>query len=359
MESKETAMSGQANQGTSVSALMDAIALQEQMFEQSLASQQLWSQQFANAQEEKIKEAVQKTSVFATEVNEIRKGKTSGVSGVKTEEFSSGRVFKELEPQLQPPSPKFSRSKSKSTSLPRYPEVYKDHRRDSPDHVNKRDRDKFGSYTRYDHHKDQDPEVYKDHGRYSPDHVSKRDLDKFNSFTPHDHHKDRRGSSRRENKRSHAYRRSPSIERSWKRERRSPSESRHQRYCHDNSRSPRSGSFRCQSSDRRDRNYRRASRSPVDDSIPHHRRSIDSRKKRERRGASPFEIGKRHRSRDTLAEDDHNNYRRDHRDKMSTEPTGTRSRYESKQTLHGNMARSKIDHRPTDKVGNGPERMTE
>lgn len=209
------------------------------------------------------------------------------------------RGCEEWEPQLQPPSPKFSRSKSKSTSLFQYPEVYKDHRRNSPDHV------------------------------------SKRDLDKFNSYTPYDHHKDRRSSSHRENRRLHSYRRSPSIERSWKRERRSPSKSKPQRYCCENSRSPRSGSFRCQSGDGSDRNLHRVYGSPIDDGIPPHRRSIDSRKRRERRAASPLEIGRRHRSRDTSVDNSVND-RRDYRYEMIIEPTGTRSRYQSKQTLHGN-----------------------
>lgn len=168
-----------------------------------------------------------------------------------------------------------------------------------------------------------------------PDHVSKRDLDKFNSYTPYDHHKDRRSSSHRENRRLHSYRRSPSIERSWKRERRSPSKSKPQRYCCENSRSPRSGSFRCQSGDGSDRNLHRVYGSPIDDGIPPHRRSIDSRKRRERRAASPLEIGRRHRSRDTSVDDSVND-RRDYRYEMIIEPTGTRSRYQSKQTLHGN-----------------------
>ncbi|XWS49162.1 hypothetical protein CRYUN_Cryun13aG0140100 [Craigia yunnanensis] len=366
--SQETKASSQPNQGTSLSALIDAIALQEQCFEQSLASQQLWSQQLADAQEAKIKAAVQKTTVCAAEVNEILKGENSVSSQVKTEEFNSERGSKEWEPQLQPPSQQFSRSKSRSTSLFRYPEVHKEYR------------------------------------RYSPgNHVSKRDLGNFNSFTCNDHYKDRQRSSHRENicpsgdRRLHSYRRSPSIERSWKRERRSPSKSKPLRYFHEDFHSPRSGSFRCQSGDSRGRNYRRVCRSTADDNIPHHRRSIDSRKHRERRGASLLEIGRSHKGRDFLAEDCNNKDHRDCSDKKFGEPTGTRSRCQSKQTMHGNsqnyatsgtlnakvpcsasvcvsnlqdhlpsafplhldMAHStKINCCQTEKVGNGPKRMT-
>ncbi|XVF13470.1 hypothetical protein REPUB_Repub08aG0210500 [Reevesia pubescens] len=262
--------SSEPNQGTSLSAFMDAIALQEQCFEQSLASQQIWSKQFADAQEAKIKAAVQKTTERAAEVNEILKGENSGIAPeVKIEEFNSERGNKQGEPQLQSPSLQFSRSKSGSTSLFQYPEVHKEHR------------------------------------RYSPgDHVSKRDLGNFNnSYTRYDHYKDQQGSSLRENmcpskdRRLHTYRRSPSTERGWNRERRSPSKYEPHRYCHEDSHSPRSESLRCQSGDSRSRNYRRMSRSPVDGSIPHHRRSIDSRKHRERRGASPLEVARSHDSR--------------------------------------------------------------
>ncbi|XVE57573.1 hypothetical protein DITRI_Ditri04bG0100800 [Diplodiscus trichospermus] len=322
--SQETKTSSQPNQGTSLSALIDVIALQEQCFEQSLASQQLWSQKLADTQEAKIKAAVQKTAVCAAEVNEVLKGENTVASKVKTDELYSERGKKEWEPQLQPPSHQLSRSKLRSTSLFQHPEAYKEHR------------------------------------RYSPgDHVSERDLGNFNAYTHYDHYKDCRRSSYREDiclsgdskRRLHANRRSSRTEGSWERARRSPSKSKPQRYCHEGSRSPRSGSFRCQYGDSRGRNYHRVHRSPVDDSIPHHR-SIDSRKHRETRGASPLEIRRSHKNRDFWAEERNNDHGY-YNDVKISEPTDRSSRFQSKQTMHGssrNYATSETD-------GNGPGSM--
>ncbi|XP_022736074.1 uncharacterized protein LOC111289363 [Durio zibethinus] len=215
--SEETKEPSQPNQGTLLqSAFMDSIALQEQFFERSLPSQQLWSQQLADAQEARIKAAVQKTTECAAEVGEIFKGENNFASEVKTHEFNSERGNKEWKAQLQPPSQQFSRSKSRS-NLFQYPEVYKKHR------------------------------------KYSPgDHVSKWDVRNFNSYTRFDHYKDHHRSHRRENacdsedRRLHTGR---SLRRSWNRERRSPSKSEPRRYCQpwrycrEESHSSRSGRF--------------------------------------------------------------------------------------------------------------------
>ncbi|XP_052480043.1 uncharacterized protein LOC105801976 isoform X2 [Gossypium raimondii] len=119
----------------SFSALIDAIALQEQCFEQSLASQQLWAKQLADEQEAKIKATVQKITVDAAEVDEILKGKNIVTSDAKPEGFNSKSEEREL--QSQPTCGQFSTSRSRSTSLVRYPEpdVFKENRRTNGDQI--------------------------------------------------------------------------------------------------------------------------------------------------------------------------------------------------------------------------------
>lgn len=88
---QEMNMTNQPDHKPSFSALIDAIALQEQCFEQSLASQQLWAKQLADEQEAKIKATVHKITVDPSEVDEILKGKNIVTSDVKPEGFNSKR----------------------------------------------------------------------------------------------------------------------------------------------------------------------------------------------------------------------------------------------------------------------------
>ncbi|XP_039045943.1 uncharacterized protein LOC120185931 [Hibiscus syriacus] len=269
--SQETYTSSQPNHRYSLSALIDAIALQEQSFEQSLVNQQLWAQQLAEAQDAKIKAAVQQITAGAAEVSKIRLGRNVVTPEVKLEEFNSETCSGELEPRLQSPSQHFSRSISRSTSLFRYPE----------------------------------PEVHKEHVRYSPgDHISKRNLGNFNSDALYDHYKGHERSRNyprlsrspcvdsnphhgrsTDSTKGRERRGASPLEGSWKRGR-SPSKSKPQRYCHEDSYYPRS-----------DRCHGTLYERPVNDGIPHYRRPIDNGKCKEGRGASPLErSGKRERS---------------------------------------------------------------
>ncbi|GMJ11012.1 hypothetical protein HRI_004770400 [Hibiscus trionum] len=255
--SQETNTTSQPNRGPSLSALIDAIALQEQSFEQSLANQQLWAKQLADAQEAKIKAAVQQITVDAAEVCEIRLGKNVATPEVKLEEFNSERGTGELEPQLQSPSLQFSRPGSTSLFPHPEPEVHKEHRRYAPgDHASKSDLGNFKPKTRYDHFKDHQRSINYPRVSRSPNDDS-------------DPHHGRSTDSRKRRERRGA---SP-VEGSWKRGR-SPSKSKPQRYPY----SPRSDRYRHTGYER-----------PVDDSVPRDRRPIDSEKHKERRGASPME----------------------------------------------------------------------
>ncbi|MFQ6669308.1 hypothetical protein Gotur_034607 [Gossypium turneri] len=383
----------------SFSALIDAIALQEQCFEQSLASQQLWAKQLADEQEAKIKATVQKITVDAAEVDEILKGKNIVTSDAKPEGFNSKSEEREL--QSQPTCGQFSTSRSRSTSLVRYPEpdVFKEKRRYSPrDHVNKRDLGYFNSDIRYNLYKDQrrpNSQSFK----YQPGDSRGRAYRRASRSPEADTnpHYGRSIDSRKHRERRGA---SP-LEKSWKRER-SPSKSTSQRYCHEDSNSGRSGSFRCQSGDDTGRNYHTVYQRPTDvgiphdsrfidsrkhrersgsshmernwkterrspskpkhqsyfdkdshsfrcqpgdnrtkcyDSNPHHGRSIDSKKHREKRGASPLEIGRSHKSRHLSAEDRKDGYR-DNGDEKISEPTGGRSGCQSKPTVDENWGKT-------------------
>ncbi|KAK8587380.1 hypothetical protein V6N13_086367 [Hibiscus sabdariffa] len=350
--SQETNTSCQPNQGPSLSALIDAIALQEQSFEQSLANQQLWAKQLADAQEAKIKAAVQQITLGAAEVSEIRLGKIIVTPEVKLEDVNSERGTGELEPQLQ------------SASLFQFPEpeVHQENRRYEPgDHASMRDLGNFDSDTRYDHHKD--------HQRSRNYHrVSRSPKDDSN------HHHGRFTDSRKRREMRGA---SP-LEGSWKRGR-SPSKSKPQRYCHEDSYSPRSGRYhgtvygrlpddsiphdrrpivgekhrerrraspvernrkrerspsktKLHEDSRRAKNYRR---SPGDDDNHRHGRSIDSRRYREKRGASPSEMGKSHKSRHILAEDQNDGQGNDC-DAEISDPTSRKSECRSKRAMDAN-----------------------
>ncbi|XP_039011623.1 serine/arginine repetitive matrix protein 1-like [Hibiscus syriacus] len=304
--SQETYSSSQPSHGPSLSALIDVIAQQEQSFEQSLANQQLWAQQLADAQEAKIKAAVQQITAGAAEVSEIRLGKKVVTPEVKLEEFNSERGNGELEPQLESPSRHFSRSISRSTSLFRYPEpeVHKEHTRYSlGDHVSKSDLGNF----KYDHYKGHQRSKYYHRVSRSPDDDSNP-------------HHGRSTDSRKGRERRGA---SP-LEGSWKRGR-SPSNSKPQRYCHQDSYSPRS-----------DRCYRTVYGRPTNDSIPLDRRPIDNGKHRQRRGASPIERSrKRERS----------PYKPKPRAKLEGEAMETTSQemYTSSQPSHGPSLSALID----------------
>ncbi|OMP07242.1 hypothetical protein COLO4_07509 [Corchorus olitorius] len=288
--SPETKASSQPNQGPSLSAFYDAIALQEQCFEQRLLSQQLWSQQFADAQEARIKAVARQTTAYAAEVNHILRGEKSVAPEVGTEIFSSEGGNKE-EPQLQLPQ-------ASSISIPRSTSLL------------------------------HNPEVHVEHRMYSPgDDVSKRGLPNFNCHTNDDDYKDRHRLSNRE-RRDGRLRRSPSVERSWNRRRRSPSKSEHRN--REDYHSSRVGSFRGHSGDDKGRNHYRRRRSPVDDRIPHHGRSSDSRKHREHRGmkgASSLVTGRKNESRDHLSEDRYKHHGDYDNDKINEHglPKGTNS----------------------------------
>ncbi|OMO95773.1 hypothetical protein CCACVL1_05247 [Corchorus capsularis] len=289
--SPETKASSQPNQGPSLSAFFDAIALQEQCFEQRLLSQRLWSQQFADAQEARIKAVARQTTAYAAEVNHILRGGKSVAPEVGTEIFSSEGGNKE-EPRLQLPQPS-------SISIPRSTSLF------------------------------QNPEDHVEHRMYSPGgDVSKRGLPNFNCHTNDDNYNDRHRLNNRERRRDGRLRRSPSVERSWNRRRRSPSKSEH-RYREDYH-SSRVGSFRGHSGDDKGRNHYRRRRSPVDDHIPHHGRSSDSRKHREHRGmkgASSLVTGRNNESRDHLSEDRYNHHGDYGNDKINEHglPKGTNS----------------------------------
>ncbi|KAL4351794.1 hypothetical protein GQ457_06G037480 [Hibiscus cannabinus] len=360
--SQETNTSCQPNQGPSLSALIDAIALQEQSFEQSLANQQLWAKQLADAQEAKIKAAVQQITLGAAEVSEVRLGKNIVTPEVKLEDVNSERGTGELEPQLQSPSWQFSRSRSTSLFQHPEPEVHKENRRYAPgDHASKRDLGNFESDTRYDHHKD--------HRRSRNYHRMSRSPN--DDSNPH-HERSTDSKKRRE------MRGASPLEGSWKRGR-SPSKSKPQRYCHEDSYSPRSGRYhgtvygrpaddsiphdrrpfvgekhrerrraspversrkrerspsktKLHEDTRRAKSYRR---SPGDDSNRRHGRSIDSRRYREKRGALPSEMGKSHKSRHILAEDQNDGPGND-RDAEISDPTGRKSECRSKGAMDEN-----------------------
>ncbi|KAK9039987.1 hypothetical protein V6N11_015169 [Hibiscus sabdariffa] len=306
-------------------------------FEQSLANQQLWAKQLADAQEAKIKAAVQQITLGAAEVSEVRLGKNIVTPEVKLEDVNSERGTGELEPQLQSPSWQFSRYRS-----------------------TKRDLGNFDSDTRYDHHKD--------HRRSRNYHrVSRSPNDDSN---PH-HERSTDSRKRRE------MRGASPLEGSWKRGR-STWKSKPQRYCHEDSYSPRSGRYhgtvygrpaddsiphdrrpivgekhrerrraspversrkrerspsktRLHEDSRKVKNYRRSS----GDDSNRHGRSIDSRRYREKRGASPSERGKIHKSRHILAEDQNDGQGNDS-DAEISDPTGRKSECRSKGAMDEN-----------------------
>ncbi|KAK8710670.1 hypothetical protein V6N13_145984 [Hibiscus sabdariffa] len=359
--SQETNTSCQPNQGPSLSALIDAIALQEQSFEQSLANQQLWAKQLADAQEAKIKAAVQQITLGAAEVSEVRLGKNIVTPEVKLEDVNSERCdgFNIL-PHFLPiyyvfaPGALGNWSLNCSLHLGNFQDT--DRRLSSSIQKQKFTRKIEGMHQ----------EIMPARGilaisTLTPDMIITRTTGEAEIIIGK--RREMRGAS--------------PLEGSWKRGR-STWKSKPQRYCHEDSYSPRSGRYhgtvygrpaddsiphdrrpivgekhrerrraspversrkrerspsktRLHEDSRKVKNYRRSS----GDDSNRHGRSIDSRRYREKRGASPSERGKIHKSRHILAEDQNDGQGNDS-DAEISDPTGRKSECRSKGAMDEN-----------------------